>query len=133
MMFDKFEIFKSTRGAGYELSMMVGDGWEKLFSHDCKDGLRATADILNKEWKAAQKQGSVKKDIDRVAYARWRRDQIFEAALQIGRLSVHSTYLEDGALVRVASSEAQGYVEHFSSVIKNAAKQTLLVGGWEDV
>jgi len=60
-----------------------------------------------------------------------RRQRIFELALNIARLTLHSCYLEQGKLTLVAGDEVQNYIRSLTQQLEHEAKSTLMAGDWE--
>jgi len=60
----------------------------------------------------------------------WRRQQIFELALNIARLKLHGCYMEQGELILVSHDAVESYIRSLTEQLEHAANSALMAGDW---
>ena len=60
----------------------------------------------------------------------YRRQKIFELALNIARLKLHSCYMEQGELILVAHDGVESYIRSLTEQLEFEAKNALMSGDW---
>ena len=59
------------------------------------------------------------------------KQRVFDLALQIARLQLHSCYLEGEQLILLSGDDAEPYIGQFRRELEHEAKSILMRGAWK--